>query len=70
MADERDTPKEPSPDPQSDYIRGGKGRKDDVGKSGIYPASAPNVPPDAEIRTEGGLAHHGEPPTRKAEDEA
>jgi len=45
-------------DRQDDYMRGGKGRKDEVGGSGIYPASAPNAPADAEIRSEGDLARH------------
>jgi len=31
---------------------GGAGRRDEVGGSGVYPASAGNAPPDAEIRTQ------------------
>ena len=53
---------ERSPDEaQNDYVRSGKGRKDDVGKSGIYPASSPDAPGDAEIRLEGELASHANP---------
>jgi hypothetical protein len=32
---------------QSDYMKGGKGRKDEVGRSGVYPASSPDAPGDA-----------------------
>ena len=48
-------------DSQSDYMRGGKGRKDEVGGSGIYPASSDKVPADAEIRSEAGLVGHKGP---------
>jgi hypothetical protein len=48
--DQRDT------EQQNKYVQGGKGRKDEVGRSGIYPASSPDAPPDAAIRTEGELA--------------
>ena len=54
---------EPTRDSQDEYMRGGKGRRDEVGGSGIYPASAPDAPADAEVRTEGNLvAHKGPPP--------
>ena len=43
---------------QDEYMRGGKGRKDEVGGSGIYPASAPDAPKDAEVRSEGDLVRH------------
>ena len=43
------------------HIQGGKGRKDEVGGSGIYPASSPDAPADAEIRTEAELARHKGP---------
>jgi hypothetical protein len=43
---------------EREYVRGGKGRKDEVGGSGIYPASSPDAPGDAEIRSEGDLRHH------------
>jgi hypothetical protein len=45
-------------DRRDEYIRGGKGRKDEVGKSGIYPASSPDAPKDAAVRTEGELVGH------------
>jgi hypothetical protein len=56
-------------DSQSEYMRGGKGRKDEVGGSGIYPGSADNVPADAEIRSEAGLVGHKGAPHKSAEDE-
>ena len=59
MADDRRD--QPNTSVSDDYMRGGKGRKDEVGGSGIYPASAPNVPDDAQIRSEGQLVHHGQP---------
>lgn len=33
---------------------GGAGRREEVGGSGVYPASAPNIPPHAEVRTAAG----------------
>jgi hypothetical protein len=51
---------------QDDYMRGGKGRKDEVGGSGIYPASSPDAPADSEIRSEGELARHGTPRQKPA----
>jgi hypothetical protein len=45
-----------------EYMKGGKGRRDEVGGSGIYPASSPDAPADAEIRSEGELAKHKGPP--------
>jgi hypothetical protein len=56
MAEEPRTPQSKSrPD---DYLKGGKGRRDEVGGSGIYPASSPDAPADAELRSEGELAKH------------
>jgi hypothetical protein len=51
--------------PQSDaeYVKGGKGRRDEVGRSGVYPASAPDAPAGAELRGQEELGHrppHGE----------
>lgn len=46
---------------QDEYMRGGKGRKDEVGGSGIYPASSPNAPGDAEVRSERDLVRHKGP---------
>ena len=43
---------------EREYVRGGKGRKDEVGRSGIYPASSPNTPADAEVRSESTLVGH------------
>jgi hypothetical protein len=45
-------------DRQDEYIRGGKGRKDEVGGSGIYPASSPDAPYDAEVRGQGEFVRH------------
>jgi hypothetical protein len=56
-------------DGRNEYVRGGKGRKDEVGGSGIYPASAPDVPADAEIRTEAGLAGHKGPQPNPPEEQ-
>ena len=50
-----------STDRQNGYMRGGKGRKDEVGKSGIYPASSPDAPANAEVRSEGELVSHKGP---------
>ena len=44
-----------------EYVKGGKGRRDEVGGSGIYPASSANVPADAEIRSESELVSHKGP---------
>jgi hypothetical protein len=59
MADQRR--KEPGKRASDEYMKGGKGRRDEVGGSGIYPASSPDAPKDAEIRTEGELAKHKGP---------
>lgn len=48
-------------DHQSEYVKGGKGRKDEVGRSGIYPASSPDAPADAQVRSEGELVGHKGP---------
>jgi hypothetical protein len=59
MADQcRDESETSQPD---EYMKGGKGRRDEVGGSGIYPASSPDAPEDAEIRSEGELAKHKGP---------
>jgi hypothetical protein len=42
-------------DRRAEEVRGGKGRRDEVGHTGIYPASDPNAPADAETRTPGEL---------------
>ena len=46
--------KEPA---DAEYVRGGKGRRDEVGRSGIYPASAGQAPADAEIVGQEELGH-------------
>jgi len=48
-------------DRSSDYMKGGKGRTDDVRGSGIYPASSPDAPRDAEVRTAGDFVKHKGP---------
>ena len=40
-----------------DYVRSGKGRKDEIGRSGIYPASAAGAPPDAKAVDQEELGH-------------
>jgi hypothetical protein len=54
---------------QNDYMRGGKGRKDEVGRSGIYPASAPDAPTNAPVRTEADLAAHKGPRPKPTEEQ-
>ncbi|HWF86914.1 MAG TPA: hypothetical protein VG222_18785 [Vicinamibacterales bacterium] len=66
MADQRDQTK---PNREDEYMRGGKGRKDEVGGSGIYPASSPNAPGDAEVRSEGELASHKGPHQKPSDEE-
>ena len=44
-----------------EYIKGGKGRKDDVRGSRIYPTSADDAPGDAEVRTVGDYVKHKGP---------
>jgi hypothetical protein len=62
MADETRSQSDTSrPD---DYVKGGKGPKDEVGGSGIYPA-----PGDAEIRSEGELARHGGPRSKPTDEQ-
>jgi hypothetical protein len=62
MAEEQ-SPQKPS---ANDYMRGGKGRKDEVGGSGIYPASVPDAPADAELRGQGELVGHKGPGQKPA----
>lgn len=45
----------------NEYMRGVKGRKDDVRGSRIYPASDPNAPPDAVLMDESDLVKHRGP---------
>jgi hypothetical protein len=53
---------------RNEYVKRGKGRKDEVGGSGIYPASSPDAPADAEIRTESELVGHKGPRQKPADD--
>jgi hypothetical protein len=69
MTTDRDEASKSQQERQSEYMRGGKGRKDEVGKSGIYPASSPDAPADAEIRSEGNLVGYGRSPRRLPRDE-
>jgi hypothetical protein len=48
-------------DRASEYMKGGKGRTDDVRGSGVYPASAPDAPGDAEVRTVHDFVKHRGP---------
>ena len=50
-----------TPESESEYMRGGKGRKDDVRGSRIYPASSSDAPAGAETRTVGEMVHHEGP---------
>jgi hypothetical protein len=55
-----------------EYIRGGKGRKDEVGRSGVYPMSSLNeieTPDGAEIRGQGEFVRHTGPRERKNEEQ-
>jgi hypothetical protein len=45
-------------EPPDEYMKGGKGRTDDTRGSGIYPASSPDVPDDAEVRTPSDFVKH------------
>jgi hypothetical protein len=69
MADNPRNDEQSEKDRQDEYVRGGKGRKDEVGKSGIYPASSPDAPRDAVVRTEGELAAHRGPQSGAADDQ-
>jgi len=57
IAEDKNGTRESDDDRERDYVRGGKGRKDEVGGSGIYPASSLDAPGDAEIRSEGDLGY-------------
>jgi hypothetical protein len=55
---------------QNEYMRRGKGRKDEVGGSGIYPASVPDAPADAQVRSEGELVAHKGPRRKPASNQS
>lgn len=42
---------------QRQDVRAGKGRRDEVGRSGIYPASGPLPEGDVELREQGTFGH-------------
>ena len=55
MARKRPQKKAQPEDRSNEYMRGGKGRKDDVRGSRIYPADAPDAPATAEMVRAGDL---------------
>ena len=58
MADRNPDTDQEKVDRSDDYMKGGKGRTDDTRGSGIYPASSPDVPDDAEVRTPSDFVKH------------
>lgn len=62
--------RQPTQQVQDDYVRGGKGRRDEVGRSGIYPASSPDAPADAPVRSEGELVGHRGPKPKTADEQS
>ena len=61
MAEEK-KPEKPEVEPtqgadERQDVTAGKGRRDEVGHTGIYPASGPQAEGDAEVRTPGELGH-------------
>jgi hypothetical protein len=69
MTIERDKSRQSDEERERDYVKGGKGRRDEVGGSGIYPASSPDAPHDAEIRSPGDFAVHKGGRRRAPDDE-
>lgn len=59
--------KDRTSDSETASVKSGKGRKDDVRGSRIYPASAPDAPADAEVRTVSDLVKHKGPPPKTDE---
>lgn len=51
-------------DHANEYMRRGKGRRDDVRGSRIFPTSSPDAPKDAEVRTEENLVKEKGPRKR------
>ena len=47
----------------ADDVRSGAGRKDEVGRSGIYPATGPYPPGDAPVITPGEINKEATPPS-------
>jgi hypothetical protein len=54
-------PHKTSPRPQSQDVTAGKGRRDEVGKTGIYPSSGPFPEHEAPVITPGDLNAPHEP---------
>jgi len=61
MAAKSSDTKQPKVDRSSEDVKGGKGRTDEVRGSGIYPASSPDAPSDAEVRTVHDFVKHRGP---------
>jgi hypothetical protein len=61
MAGKSSNTKQRTDDPPSEDVKGGKGRTDDVRGSGVYPASSPDAPSDAEVRTVHDFVKHRGP---------
>jgi hypothetical protein len=61
MAGKSSDTKQRKDDQSSEYVKGGKGRTDDVRGSGVYPASSPDAPSDAEVRTVHDFVKHRGP---------
>jgi hypothetical protein len=62
MATNRSDTNQPKGDQQSDnYVNAGKGRTDDVRGSRVYPASSPDAPSTAEVRTARDFVKHRGP---------
>src|SRR2546423_12239405 len=55
-------------DRQNEYMKGGKGRKDEIGGSGIYPAFTPDAPADAQVRAPGAFVRHAGARPKSKED--
>jgi hypothetical protein len=60
----RDRESNQSVPPSSEYVKGGKGRKDDVRGSRIYPASSPDAPVNADVRTVRDFVKHRSPESK------
>jgi hypothetical protein len=53
----RTKPSQDPPDRESGRPGGGQGRIDEVGRTGVYPASGPYPPGEAEVRTPESFVH-------------
>jgi hypothetical protein len=61
MATNRSDTNQPKADGSDNYVNAGKGRTDDVRGSGVYPASSPDAPSTAEVRTARDFVKHRGP---------